>query len=208
MSNIGKAALLAPADEQMLDTLQRSLAALRFFACSDQTDRAVSTGGHGIYFHFLDVETGLRVWQSEISSIDTALLIIGMLHAAAYFDAATADQIELRQLAQALYDRVDWHWAQHDGDVVGLGWKPEGGFLNYGWQGNNEAIVLYALGLGSKTHPPITASFEAWTMTYRWESLDGIDFLYAGPLFVQEFSHASIDFRGIRDRFMRETDCD
>ena len=190
------------------DAVQRSLAALRFFAGSDQRGGAASTGGHGFYFHFLDVETGSRVWQSEISSIDTALLIVGMLTAAAYFDAATADEIELRQLANALYDRVDWHWAQHDGDVVALGWKPECGFLNYGWQGYNEAIVLYALGLGSTTHPLTTASFEAWTMTYQWENLYGIDFLYAGPLFVHEFSHAWIDLRGIRDRFMREKDCD
>jgi hypothetical protein len=190
------------------DAVQRILAALRFFSGSDQSGAAVSTGCHGFYFHFLDLESGLRAWQSELSSIDTALLIVGMLTAAAYFDAATPAESELRQLASALYDRVDWHWAQHDGDAVALGWKPECGFLNYGWQGYNEAIVLYALGLGSTTHPLTTASFEAWTVTYQWENLYGIDFLYAGPLFVHEFSHAWIDFRGIRDGFMREKNCD
>ena len=190
------------------EAVQRTLTTLRFFSGSDQTGTGASTGCHGFYYHFLEVETGLRMWQSELSSIDTALLIIGMLTAAAYFDAATPTETELRFLASALYDRVDWHWAQNEDDAVALGWKPECGFLNYGWQGYNEAIVLYALGLGSQTHPLTTASFEAWTMTYQWENIYGIDFLYAGPLFVHEFSHAWIDFRGIQDRFMREKNCD
>ena len=190
------------------DAVQRSLAAMRFFAGSDQSGGVASTGCHGFYFHFLDGETGLRTWQSELSSIDTALLMVGMLTAAAYFTAESANEVELRQLASALYDRVDWHWAQDKGDAVSLGWKPECGFLNYAWQGYNEAILLYALGLGSPTHPLTTASYEAWTMTYQWENLYGIDFLYAGPLFVHQFSHAWIDFRGIRDGFMREKNCD
>ena len=188
--------------------VQHCLTALRFFSASDQSGTTASTGCHGFYFHFLDVQTGLRAWQSELSSIDTALLIAGMLTAAAYFGGATPAEIELRHLANALYDRVDWHRAEHDDDAVALGWKPECGFLNYGWQGYNEALVLYALGMGSTTHPLTPVSFEAWTVTYQWENLYGIDFLVAGPLFVHEFSHAWIDFRGIRDRFMREKNCD
>jgi len=191
------------------DAVQRSLSTLRFFAGSDQSGAVISTGCHGFYFHFLDVQTGLRMWESELSSIDTALLIAGMLTAAAFFDRTTPAETELRLLANFLYDRVDWCWAQHEvGDAVALGWKPECGFLNYGWRGYDEALVLYALGLGSKTHPLTTASFEAWTVTYQWENLYGIEFLVGGPLFVHEFSHAWIDFRGIRDRFMREKNCD
>lgn len=190
------------------DAVQRTLLAMRFFSSSDQSGGVASTGCHGFYFHFLDLESGLRAWESELSSIDTALLIVGMLTAAAYFSAATPAEAELRQLATTLYERVDWHWAERVDDAVALGWKPECGFLNYGWQGYNEAIVLYALGLGSNTHPLTTTSFEAWTVTYQWENLYGIDFLYAGPLFVHAFSHAWIDFRGIRDRFMREKNCD
>ncbi len=187
--------------------VQRSLTTLRFFAASDQGGAPVSTGYRGFYFHFLDAESGLRTWQSELSSIDTALLIVGMLTAAAYFSGAGPAEAELRRLAQALYDRVDWHWAEH-ADAVALGWKPECGFLNYGWQGYNEALLLYALGLGSSTHPLTAASFEAWTVTYQWENLYDIDLLVAGPLFVHEFSHAWLDLRGIRDRFMREKRCD
>jgi hypothetical protein len=190
------------------DAAQRCLTTLRFFAGSDQSGAVVSTGCHGFYFHFLDVQTGLRAWESELSSIDTALLIVGMLTAAAYFNSSTKAETEVRALAKAMYERVDWRWAEHDDDAVALGWKPECGFLNYGWQGYNEALVLYALGMGSSTHPLTAASFEAWTATYQWENLYGIDFLVAGPLFVHEFSHAWIDFRGIRDPFMREKHCD
>lgn len=187
---------------------QRCLTTLRFFSGSDQSGAVASTGCHGFYFHFLDVQTGLRAWQSELSSIDTALLIVGMLTASAYFTAPTPAETELRQLASALYERVDWNWAEHDDDAVALGWKPECGFLNYGWQGYNEALVMYALGMGSRTHPLTAASFEAWTVTYQWENLYGIDLLVAGPLFVHEFSHAWLDLRRIRDRFMREKQCD
>ena len=184
--------------------VERCLTTLRFFETSDQSGAVDSTGYMGFYFHFLDVQTGTRAWDSELSSIDTALLIVGMLTAAAYFDADNAAEGELRRLAKTLYERVDWHWAEHDDDAVALGWKPECGFLNYGWQGYNEALVLYALGMGSPTHPLTSASFEAWTVTYQWENLYDVDLLVAGPLFVHEFSHAWIDFRGIRDQFMRE----
>jgi len=190
------------------DAVQRCLATLHFFSGSDQSGDVASTGCHGFYFHFLDVGTGLRAWQSELSSIDTALLIVGMLTMAAYFSGASPAETELRRLANALYERVDWNWAEHDDDAVALGWKPECGFLNYGWQGYNEALVLYALGMGSRTHPLTAASFEAWTVTYQWENLYGIDFLVAGPLFVHEFSHVWLDLRGIRDQFMREKQCD
>ena len=88
------------------------------------------------------------------------------------------------------------------------GWKPECGFLHYGWEGYSEALLLYVLGLGSPTHPLTAQSFLDWTVTYQWENLYGCDFLYAGPLFIHQFSHAWIDFRGIRDAFMREKNCD
>ncbi len=188
--------------------VQRSLDALRFFWTSDQSGNADATGHRGFYFHFLDVRSGARMWRSEVSLIDTSFLLAGMLTAAAYFTADTHAEIELRELADALYRRVDWRWAQRDGSCVVHGWKPECGFLNYGWEGYSEAILLYVLGLGSPTHPLTEASFEAWTVTYQWENLYGHEFLYAGPLFIHQFSHAWIDFRGIRDRFMREKQCD
>jgi hypothetical protein len=186
------------------DALRHSLAVLRFFLDSDQSGTPQATGYQGFYYHFLDIHSGARVWESELSMIDTALLIAGVLTAARFFDEDTSDEIELRRIADVLYRRVDWCWAQDGGDTIRQGWKPECGFLHYGWEGYSEAIVLYALAMGSPTHPITDGCYHAWTSTYQWENLYGSDFLYAGPLFVHQFSHAWIDFRGIRDAFMRE----
>ena len=185
------------------EAARRSLAALRFFRDSDQSGPEAS-GHRGFYYHFLDPHTGARVWRSELSMVDTAFLIAGALMASRYFSADTADERELRELVDLLYRRIDWQWAQDGGATIRQGWKPECGFLHYGWEGYNEAILLYVLALGSPSHPITSDCFRAWTATYQWENLYGHDLLYAGPLFVHQFSHAWIDFRGIRDRFMRE----
>jgi len=190
------------------DAVERTLVTLRFFRDSDQSGSPEATGHKGFYYHFLDMQTGVRMWRSELSMIDTAMLIAGALTTASYFTAETKEEIELRGIVDALYRRIDWAWALDGKTTIRLGWKPECGFLNYGWDGYNEAIVLYVLALGSPTHPITGDSFKAWTATYQWENLYGYDFLYAGPLFIHQFSHAWIDFRGIQDRFMREKRCD
>jgi len=190
------------------DAAARALATLRFFWNSAQSEAPVATGFRGFYYHFLDMRTGLRAWQSELSPIDTTFLLAGGLACAAYFSEKSAEEKEIRALAEALYDRVDWRWAQNGQETVAHGWKPECGFLHYGWEGYNEAALLYVLGLASRTHPLTRGSFAAWTTTYQWENIYGHDLLYSGPLFVHQFSHAWIDFRGIRDRFMREKRCD
>jgi hypothetical protein len=190
------------------EAVQHTLRVLRFFWHSDQTGSPEATGFRGFYFHFLDMKTGARAWQCELSIIDTALLIAGMLSSAAFFTRTTPLETELRELADTLYRRVDWRWAQADGAAVVHGWKPNHGFLSYGWEGYSEALVLYVLGLASPTYPLTAESFLAWTMTYQWENLYGQDFLYAGPLFIHQLSHAWIDFRGLQDRFMLEKGCD
>lgn len=190
------------------DGVERSLAALRFFRDSNQSGSSEATGYKGFYYHFLDLHTGARAWRSELSMIDTALLIAGALTASMYFDGNISDELELRELVDMLFRRIDWRWAQDGGATLRQGWKPECGFLHYGWEGYNEAIVLYVLALGSPTHPLKGDCYHAWTATYQWENLYGHDFLYGGPLFVHQYSHAWIDFRGIRDRFMREKRCD
>src|SRR5436190_6299434 len=190
------------------DAVDLTLTALRFFLDSDQSGHPEATGYKGFYYHFLDLHTGCRVWRSELSMVDTALLIAGALTASMYFSANTPDEIELRELADSLYCRIDWHWAQNSGSTIMQGWKPDCGFLHYGWEGYNEAIVLYVLALGSPTQPLSDDSYQSWTSTYQWENIYGYDLLYAGPLFVHQFSHAWIDFRGIQDRFMREKRCD
>lgn len=186
------------------EAVRRSLLALRFFRDSDQSGSPAATGYKGFYYHFLDIDSGTRVWQSELSMIDSALLIAGMLTVATAFDGADAEETELRELAQALYRRVDWRWSQDDARTIYQGWKPESGYLHYGWEGYSEAIVLYALALGSPTHPISADCYAGWTSTYQWENLYDQDFLYAGPLFVHHYSQAWLDLRDVRDAFMRE----
>jgi hypothetical protein len=182
---------------------ERTLTTLRFFWDSPQGTDADATGYRGFYYHFLDMETGRRAWNCELSTIDTTILLAGMLTAVMYFDGDTQDEREIRRLADALYRRVDWRWAQNGGLAVSHGWKPESGFLENRWEGYNEALILYVLGLGSPTHPLPTESYEAWTRTYRWKKIYDIEFLYAGPLFIHQLSHIWVDFRGIQDDFMR-----
>lgn len=190
------------------DAVQRTLAALRFFRNSDQSGSPSATGYKGFYYHFLDAQTGARVWQSELSMVDTTILIGGALAARMYFTAETGDEAELRELVDYLYRRIDWRWSQGNTDTIRQGWKPECGFLHYGWEGYSEAILLYALAMGSPTHRITENCYKSWTSTYQWENLYHRDYLYAGPLFIHQFSHAWIDFRGIRDRFMREVGSD
>ena len=186
------------------EAIKRILTTLRFFWTGAYGDAPNAIGYQGFYYHFLDMQTGQRVWNSELSTIDTAYLLIGALTCAAYFNREIADEREIRTLADALYRRANWQWAQNGALKVSHGWKPERGFLKYRWEGYNEALLLYVLGLGSPTHPLPAESYKAWTRTYRWKKLYGIEFLYAGPLFIHQLSHVWIDFRGIQDEFMRE----
>ena len=183
--------------------VERTLTTLRFFANSPQGREPDATGYKGFYYHFLDMRTGRRVWECELSTIDTAILLAGALTAAAYFDREANEEREVRSLADELYRRADWQWALNGGLKVSHGWKPESGFLKYRWDGYNEALLLYILGLGSPTHALPAESYGAWAETYRWKKIYGVEFLYAGPLFVHQLSHVWIDFRNIQDDFMR-----
>jgi hypothetical protein len=179
-----------------------TLATLRFFERSPQGEEPDATGYRGFFYHFLDMRTGRRAWKCELSTIDTAIFIAGALAASAYFDRDTEAEAEIRELASTLYERIDWVWAQDGGATLTHGWRPETGFIPYRWVGYSEALILYALGLGSPTHPLPEESFTAWTRTYDWREIYGKECLYAGPLFIHQFSHIWIDFRAIQDPFM------
>jgi hypothetical protein len=183
--------------------VERTLATLRFFHKSVQGTDEDATGYKGFYYHFLDMKTGKRVWQCELSTVDSAFLIAGIQTAAAYFVNESADEHEIRTLADELYRRADWQWAQNGGATVTHGWNPESGFLPYRWQGYDEAMILYLLGLGSPTHPLPVESYAAWTSTYQWKTVYDHEFLYAGPLFIHQLSHVWVDFRSIQDEYMR-----
>ena len=188
--------------------IETVLTTLRFFWSSRQGPEPDATGYKGFYYHFLDMQTGQRAWQCELSTVDTTILLAGVLTVGAYFGADTTSEKEIRALADALYCRADWRWAQNGGATVTHGWKPESGFLEYRWQGYDEALVLYVLGLGSPTHPLPEESYAAWASTYEWKRSYGYNYLYAGPLFTHQISHVWIDFRGIQDAVMRDKGID
>jgi hypothetical protein len=152
---------------------------------------------HGWLYHFVDKHTGQRVWNSEVSTIDTTLLVCGALLCGQYF------QGEIQQNANALAARLDWTWvrtnggAQPDKRLVSHGWKPEEGFLPYDWDDYNEGILLYLLGMGAETNG---LPADCWTALMRRHfAYGGVETLTAGPLFLHQMPHAYVDFRGKRD---------
>jgi hypothetical protein len=163
-----------------------------------------AAGYKGFYYHFLDIDTGRRVWQCELSTLDSAFLFAGVLTCATYFDGDSADEAEVRRLAETLYRRVDWDWARDGGPTLTHGWKPETGFLPHRYQGYDEGLLLYLLGLGSPTHPLPEESYAAYCATYQWKRIYDRELLYSGPLFTHQLSQLWIDFRGLRDQFMRD----
>ncbi|HEX3247982.1 MAG TPA: glucoamylase family protein [Pyrinomonadaceae bacterium] len=190
------------------EAVRRTLATLRFFYESPQGKERDATGYKGFYYHFLDMKTGRRAGKCEISTIDSTYVLAGALTAAAYFNRDTKNERDIRALAESLYRRADWHWAQNGALTVSHGWRPERGFIKYRWTGYCEALILYLLGLASPTFPLPPESYAAWTRTYKWKKLYGHEFLYAGPLFIHHLSHMWIDFRGIQDEYMRRKGID
>ena len=188
------------------EAVQRTLATLRFFDASVQGTEADATGYKGFYYHFLDMRSGRRAWECELSTVDTAFLLAGMLTAAAFFLDDVDDEREIRELGDTLYRRADWQWAQDGGVTVSQGWRPESGFISYRWQGYDEAMFLYLLGLGSPTFPLPRESYAGWTSTYQWRRIYGYELLYSGPLFTHQISHLWFDLRGLRDEYMRGKD--
>jgi hypothetical protein len=186
------------------DAAARTLAALRFLWTAEQSDAPDATGYRGFFYHFLDAFRGQRVWQSELSTIDSAIAFAGALAAAEYFDRDAPAERQIRELAEKLYARADWTWTLRGGDAIAHGWTPEHGFLPHDWYGYNEALLVYILALGSPTYPVPGAAYDRWLSTYRWKRLYGHEHVYGGPLFMHQLSHIWIDFRGVRDAYMRE----
>jgi hypothetical protein len=185
------------------EAVVRTLRKLRFFAASEQSPSPTASGYKGFYYHFLDMQTGRRAWECELSTIDSTFLFAGMLAAAAYFDRDSEDEAEIRRLADELYRRADWQWAMDGGVTLGHGWSPETGFLASRWDGYDESTLAYILGLGSPTSPLPVDSYVTKRSSCQWKEVYDYEYLYAGPLFTHQFSHIWIDFRGIQDEFMR-----
>ena len=190
------------------EAVERSLKKLRFFANSEQSESAVATGYQGFYYHFLDMKTGRRAWDCELSTIDSTFLFAGMLAAAGYFDRDTGQESEIRRLADELYRRANWQWALDGDATLNHGWQPETGFLPFRWDRYDESTLAYILALGSPDFFISPESCQAHTSAYQWKKVYDYEYLFAAPLFTHQFSHTWIDFRGIKDEFMREHDLD
>lgn len=185
---------------------QRVLNTLRFFRYAPQgSEPAGMTGYKGFFYHFLDMKSGARFERVELSTMDTALLVAGALYCGTWFDGADAVESEIRALADELYARVDWRWAQVRPPSIGHGWTPETGHLPNDYKGYNEAMLLYLLALGSPSYAVDAAAWDAWTSTYEkaWGTVYGQTYLHYPPLFVHQFTHCWVDFRGLADAWLR-----
>jgi len=150
---------------------------------------------HGFFFHFIHMETGERWEKCELSSIDSSLLLCGVLTARQYF----ADQ-EIKDLATKIYERIDWPWMLNGGSTLSMGWTPESGFLNARWEHYCELMMIYLLAVGSPTHPIPASSWDAWTRPRI--QYQGIDYISGNdPIFTHQYSQAWFDFRKKRDAY-------
>jgi hypothetical protein len=160
-------------------------------------EHLVRDGGHerGFFYHFLDMKTGRRAWTSEISSVDTAWLLCGALHAREHFQTPA-----IRRAADELSARVDWNWMRNGADTLSHGWTPECGFIPYRWDTYAEQLAMYLLALGSAGRPLPASAWDAWKRPER--NYNGITWIGSDtPLFTHQYSHAWFDFRGKRDRY-------
>lgn len=160
-----------------------------------QTLRHKAANKEGFFYHFIDIRTGNRVWGSEASSIDTALVIAGALLAAQYHPDTEAET-----LAEEIYGRVNWKWMMNGSDFVCMGWTPESNFLPYYWDSYNELMLLVALAIGSPTHPIPPQAWERWLRPEDVYSGHKVVYASSGSLFTYQFSHAYIDFRELDDQ--------
>ena len=190
---------------------QRTLATLRFFAQAPQGGAAAGvTGNRGFFYHFLHMDSGLRYRTTELSSVDSTLLLLGMLFAAEWFDQDHPDEREIGRLAHAIYARADWNWFRRGQAAISMGWHPDTGFLKRNWDGYNEGMMVNVLALGSPTHAVGSDIWDAWCAPYPrfWRGSGSTRRLAFAPMFGHQYSQMWIDFRGIRDRAMRAADLD
>jgi hypothetical protein len=191
---------------------ERTLTTLRFFWNAPQGPEASGTTGEaGFFYHFIDMKTGERFRDVELSSVDTTILLMGALFAGQYFDRDDPGEREIRKLSNALYERADWNFFRTDGRAaISMGWHPGQGLIPADWVGFNEGMFVNILALGSQTHPGPADLWKQWTAPYadRWRGEGPTRRIAFAPMFGSQYSHIFIDFRGIRDAVMRQAGFD
>ena len=190
-TGFGLTALCIAHQREFLTTAEargRVLTTLRFLWKKLPTHR-------GFFYHFANVNTGERIWDSEVSSVDTAILLCGILTCRQHFQHS-----EVSLLAYNIFNRVDWTWLSEDTTLLPHGWTPEFGFLPYRWSGYSELMMMYLMGLGSFSHPLHADAWKAWKRTTF--EYDGLRYIGSfAPLFVHQYSQAWFDFRRKRDQY-------
>ncbi len=177
-----------------------------FLSNAEQSRAKDAAGYQGFFYHFLHMPTGKRAWSSELSTIDTALLMAGVLMAASFFNGNDKLEVAIRNKANELYEAVNWKWALHNTSFISHGWKPGSGFLKHSWQyGYSEATILYILALGSAAHAIPGSSYKKWTDHFYLETAFGFEHIAAPPLFIHQFSQCWLPLQHALDEFNQKT---
>ena len=185
--------------------IERVLNTLQFLRDAPQGAAATGVSGyHGFFYHFLEMSSGTRYRDSELSTVDTALLMMGVRACVQYFTGSSGNETSLRTIGDALCERVEWRWFQNGTAGINFGWRPETGFMADNWRGYNEAIPIFLLALGSSANAVDPAAWADWTSTYpqSWGTLQGVEHLTFGPLFGHQYTQVWVDMRGIKDAYM------
>lgn len=192
---------------------QITLNTLRFFINSVQSADTNATGYKGFYYHFLRMNSGTREWNCELSSVDTGLLMMGIIFARNYFNLDNQTEKEIRELAAKLLNRLEWDFFEMPAEgeyanTISMGWKPEEGLHFMGWSGYNEALFLYILAAGSGM-TNVEKGYQSWLASYDWMTpYPELSHAVFPPLFGHQFSHTFIDLRGLADSYMKEKGID
>lgn len=184
---------------------ERVLSTLKVLWQLPQGNQIENVSGYkGFFYHFLTLDKASRFKQVELSSIDTGLLMAGILACMSYFDLQDSQtETEIRTLADSLFKRVEWDWMMKANGAMSMGWHPEKGFIDSEWVGYNEAMILIIMAMGSPTHPIGDGAWSKWCSTYVNDTFYQQKNVQFDPLFGHQYSHIWLDFRGIRDSFMR-----
>jgi hypothetical protein len=186
------------AQDRVLRTLQT------FWRGPQGSSTTNAIGNYGLFYHFLNMSTALRDGDTELSTIDTALLLAGIIDAKQYFDTNDSLDVAIRSLADSIYYRMNWDLMRNYNPGILMEWKPGRGFSSAQWHGYCEAMIMYILAAGSPTYPVDSIAWATWTSTYGWVTYYGNTYVGFAPLFGHQYSHCWIDFRGIADNYMRE----
>ncbi|MFH0735214.1 MAG: glucoamylase family protein [bacterium] len=177
-----------------------------FLLNSEQSEKEDATGYEGLYYHFVDINTGKRMWNCELSTIDTGLLLAGIRFAVQYFSSDNPKDIEIRKLGDKITNRVNWNFTcvSEEGNfksTISMSWDPKDKLSKVGWHGYNEALIMYVLAAGSN-YTNINEAYNNWLKPYIFdEPYEGLKHILFPPLFGHQYSHIFIDFRNIYDEY-------